>query len=337
MIRKLDDLEANALKFWPPKMAEAERNSSIIPKLIETQDKFISLLNIANAEPFAWKMVLKTTRELSANLFLKHLMVLSDIGGEKLMRFKRELPKVFKDSTMEFVWNGGTYSYKFQTLAGKKKWNNTYLKVDGVGLLSQQELTPVIEDVINLLLFGGATLLGNLPAEIDEKCMIGTLIGHKRELETFVKQRYIWVSRITGGATANSLGNLTQKYVLYYLKNKLPDWDFSKRQIPKISQNKRTLLSYDIVAKSPNGKYCGIEVCFQVTTNSVIERKAGQAQERQKQVHRYGHYIAYIIDGAGNFERLSALKTLCEFSDFTVTLKDSELDKLSKFLLDIDK
>ena len=85
-----------------------------------------------------------------------------------------------------------------------------------------------------LLLFGGASLANNLPLEIVDKCIIGTLIGHKRELEAFVRQRYIWVSRITGGATANTLGNLAQKYVIDYLQDKLPKWDFSKKQIPKI-------------------------------------------------------------------------------------------------------
>lgn len=337
MIRNLVDLEANALKFWPLKLAEIERSSSIIPKLIETQDKFIALLYMADTDPFVWKKVLETTKDLSANLFLKHLMVLSDIGGEKLQRFKKELPSIFLNSSMNFVWNEKKYSYKFQTLVGKKTWNNNYLKVDGKGLLTLQPITPVIEDIINLLLFGGAALAENLPAEIEEKCMIGTLIGNKKELDSFVRQRYIWVSRITGGATANSLGNLAQKYVVDYLKNKLPKWDFKKKQINEISQNNRTLLSYDIVAKSPRGNFCAIEVCFQVTTNSVIERKAGQARNRQSQLHEHGHHIAYIIDGAGNFERLSALRTLCQFSDCTVTLHDRELDKLSNFLLRLDK
>lgn len=337
MNRKLDDLEANALKFWPDRIAEMERNSSIIPKLIETQDKFISLLNIADADPFAWKKVLASSKQLSANLFLKHLMVLSDIGGEKLMRYKTELPKVFQKDTMEFVWNGTNYSYTFQTLSGKKTWNNNHLKVDGAGLASTHPLSAVIEDITNLLLFGGAATADNIPNDIEERCMIGTLIGHKKELDAFVRQRYIWVSRITGGATANSLGNLAQKYVVDFLQEKLPKWDFSKKQIAKISQNKRTLLSYDIVAKSPKGKFCAIEVSFQVTTNSTIERKAGQAHARQKQLSRHGHKIAYIIDGAGNFERSSALKTICQFSDCTVTFKDSELEKLSKFLLTLDK
>jgi hypothetical protein len=337
MTRKIEDLEESALKFWPERIAEMERNSSIIPRLIETQDKFISLLNIADAEPFAWKKVLANSKQLSANLFLKHLMVLSDIGGEKLMRFKTELPKVFENNTMEFSWNGKNYTYEFQTLSGKKTWNNTYLKVDGVGLSKAEKLTPVIEDITNLILFGGAAIADNIPNEIEEKCNIGTLIGYKKELDAFVRQRYIWVSRITGGATANSLGNLAQKYVVDFLQDRLPKWDFSKKQIPKISQNKRTPLAYDIVGKSPKGNYCAIEVSFQVTKNSTIERKAGQAQARQSQLKKAGHKIAYIIDGAGNFERSSALKTISQFSDCIVTFKDSELEKLSKFLMTLDK
>ena len=241
MIRLLEDLEENALKFWPENIAVLERNSSIIPKLIETQDKFISLLNIADAEPFAWKKALSTSKQLSANLFLKHLMVLSDIGGEKSMRFKKELPKVFKNNVMEFSWNGTNYSYEFQTLTSKRTWNNVYLNVDGSGLGIPHSLTPVMEDITNLILFGSTARTDNLPREIEEKCIIGALIGRKKELDAFVRQRYIWVSRITGGATANSLGNLAQQYVIDFLQKRLSAWDFSKKRIPKISQNRRTV------------------------------------------------------------------------------------------------
>jgi len=337
MIRRLNDLEAHALKFWPEKISELERNSSIIPRLIETQDKFISLLNIANSDPFAWKDVLNKTKDLTGNLFLKHLIVLSDIGGEKLMRYKKELPSVFENNSMEFVWNGEKFTYQFQTLGGSRDWSNKNLCVDGVGLSKEYALNPLSEDVCTLLLYGGGATAENLPNDIELRCTIGSLIGHKRELDTFVKQRYIWVSRITGGATANSLGNLAQKYVVDYLKDKLPKWDFSNKQIPKVSQNKRTPLKFDIVAKSPKGHYCAIEVSFQVTTNSTIERKAGQAQNRQNLLHKLGHKIAYIMDGAGNFQRQSAMQSICQFSDCIVTFKDSELDKLSKFLLSLDK
>lgn len=188
-----------------------------------------------------------------------------------------------------------------------------------------------------LILFGSTATAIGLPSEIEEKCMIGSLIGQKKELDAFVRQRYIWVSRITGGATSNSLGNLAQQYVVEYLKTKLPKWDFSKKSVPGISQNERTSTSFDIIAASPSGKFCAIEVSFQVTTNSVIERKAGQAQARQQQLHTAGHKIAYIIDGAGNFQRQSALRTLCQYSDCTVTYKGSELDLLVNFLLKFEK
>jgi hypothetical protein len=211
------------------------------------------------------------------------------------------------------------------------------LKVDGKGLANPTELSSQMEDVVMLILFGSTATAIGLPSEIEEKCMIGSLIGQKKELDAFVRQRYIWVSRITGGATSNSLGNLAQQYVVEYLKTKLPKWDFSKKSVPGISQNERTSTSFDIIAASPSGKFCAIEVSFQVTTNSVIERKAGQAQARQQQLHTAGHKIAYIIDGAGNFQRQSALRTLCQYSDCTVTYKGSELDLLVNFLLKFEK
>jgi len=330
-MRDIQDLENKALKFWPQEISDKEKNSSIIPKLIETQDKFISLLNISDANPFKWKDTLLSSKTLSGNLFLKHLIVLSDIGGEKLMRFKKELPSVFNDG-MNFIWDNKNFTYKFQTLTDKSNWNNKNLSVDGEGLIKSVELNPIMEDVCMLLLFGGSAINDNIPNDITEKCIIGTLLGKTEELETFVKQRYIWVSRITGGAEANTLGQLTQNYVKEYLENKLPGWRINKDQLPNVSQNERTSLSVDIVAKSPTGKFCAIEVSFQVTTNSTIERKAGQAQARQELLHEKGHKIAYVIDGAGNFARQSALRTICQYSDCTVSFKDSELDELVNFL-----
>lgn len=334
-MRDITDLEKNAIKFWPSSLSGKEKDASIIPKLIETQDKFISLLNISDADPFKWKDTLTSSKNLSGNLFLKHLIVLSDIGGEKLMRFKKELPKLIENQ-LQFTWDGKIHKYEFKSLKEKSTWNNKTLFVDGEGLLESKDLTPMMEDVCMLLLFGGSSTDEKMPADITERCIIGTMLGKEAELEAFVKQRYIWVSRITGGATANTLGQLTQSYVQEYLKSKLTKWRFNKDSLPKVSQNKRTALSVDIVARSPKNNYCAIEISFQVTTNSTIERKAGQAQARQKLLHTHGHKIAYVIDGAGNFARQSALTTICQYSDCTVSFKDNELDKLVAFLKTLD-
>ncbi len=330
-------LEKQGLKFWPIALSEKERAASIIPKLIESQDKFISLLNISDASPIAWKSTLQNSRSLPANLFLKHLMVLSDIGGERLERFKNKLESSLMEPQMEFTWEGNSYIYSFQSFFDGGSWNNKNLYVDGDSIVNPHPLTPPVEDVSMLLLYGGLCTAENLPQEIYERCNIGTLLGKKEELDLFVRQRYIWVSRITGGAKANMMGQLAQEYVKEYLINKLPDWDFTSKHIPGISQNDgRTPVGFDIVAVSPNLKYCAIEVSFQVTTNSTIERKAGQARSRYLQIKNGSHKIAYVIDGAGNFKRKSALSTIMQFSDCTVTFRQDDLNKLADFLVQFE-
>lgn len=331
--RALADLEANAFKFWPTHLAEREQDTSIIPLLIETQDKFISLLHIADAEPDGFVNVLGHTKKMPGNIFLKHLIVLTDIGGEPLQRIRRELSRLFPHGQFIYRWRDKEYKYAFQSLAEFRSWTNEKLGVDGKGLLKLTDLQPVHVDVAMLLMHGSTTLAPHFPEDIAAKCQIGSMLGNKPLLDSFIRQRYIHVSRITGGATANSMGQLCQAYVREYLKNKLPDWNFNRTTIPGVSQNDgRTDTSFDIVAESPASRCCAIEVSFQVTTNSTIERKAGQAQARQRQLHRAGHKVAYVIDGAGNFERQSALATICRHADCVVSFKDEELDKLVRFL-----
>ena len=47
---------------------------------------------------------------------------------------------------------------------------------------------------------------------------------------------------------------------------------------------------------------------------------------------REGHFIAYVLDGAGNFSRTSALTRLCQSSDCTVAYSDAELNVLADFI-----
>lgn len=45
-----------------------------------------------------------------------------------------------------------------------------------------------------------------------------------------------------------------------------------------------------------------------------------------------GCWIAYVIDGAGNFQRSSAVSTICNFSDCTVAYLEAEIAVLAKFI-----
>jgi hypothetical protein len=89
--------------------------------------------------------------------------------------------------------------------------------------------------------------------------------------------------------------------------------------------------SFDLVV-TDNFRYVAIEVSFQVTTNSTIERKAGQAKSRYEQVEKAGHRIAYVVDGAGNFQRETAMRTMLSHSHCSVAFSRSELDVLCDFL-----
>jgi hypothetical protein len=333
--RSYDDLKKNAVIFWPAELAEKEHAASIIPLLLASQDKFISLLHVADSSPTCWKDLLAKTAGFPGNLFLKHLVVLADVGGEQLKRFSTELVRVFRKGQMDYAWNGRGYAHRFRTLRGGR-WDNKSLRIDGAGLVESAPLSPAMEDICMLVMFGGAATNPGLPPVIAERCTIGQLLGKKAELDTFVRQRYIWVSRITGGATQNAMGHLVQACVRERLQQLLPGWSFRKSKIPGTSQNAgRTDIAFDFVAESPKRTYCAIEVSFQVTTNSTIERKAGQAQARQVLLHGNGHYIAYVIDGAGNFERRSALATICRYSDCTVAFSAHELGRLAEFLKSI--
>lgn len=128
------------------------------------------------------------------------------------------------------------------------------------------------------------------------------------------------------------MGYLAQGYVKERLAQYLPRWDFSKSTIPGISQNEgRTATRFDIVGTSPDGRISwGIEVSFQFTTNSVVERKAKLAYDRQKRLHDKGHKVAYVVDGAGNFERHSFVQDLIDYSDCIVNFSEDDIEYLAQ-------
>ncbi len=332
--RTLDELKKKAVLFWPPELIAREASVSILPMLLNTQDKFISVLKLADSGPESWKKLVDISDDMKGSIFLKHLMVLSDLGGEALNKLP-PLRKYFKDGKMNYIWRGNAYDYKFKAIQKKISLANAALRADGTSLIKGHTLDSKMEDVIMLLLHGASSIGDTLPDDVKSKCMIGGLVGEPDELEKFVRQNYIRISRQLKGATSNALGQIAQDYVLENLKRHLPKWRFKRNgKLPGVSHTGgRTETSFDVAAESPNRKYFGIEISFQFTTNSTIERKAGQAEARAGMVHKAGHWICYVIDGAGNINiRESAVKNICRFSDCTVALTAAEIGVLAEFM-----
>jgi hypothetical protein len=332
--RTLQELKERAVLFWPKELREREAEVSVLPLLLETQDKFISVLTLADAGPDAWKKFVDLSEQMKGNLFLKHLMVLSDFAGEALKKLP-PFKNYFKSGIMEYVWREKVYAYEFKIIQERASLDNSALRVDGKSLIKGYALNDKMEDVVMLLLHGATSIGDTLPEEKKSLCAIGSLIGQPEELKRFVKQNYIRGSTQLRGATSNALGQIAQDYTIEILKIELPNWQFIRNgTIPGISHNEgKTETSFDIVAVSPQEHYFGIEVSFQFTTNSVIERKSGQAEARAKMIHEAGHHICYVIDGAGNIKvRESAVRTICQFSDCTVALSPEEIKVLARFL-----
>ncbi|MBV6526741.1 hypothetical protein HT663_09225, partial [Ursidibacter maritimus] len=265
--------------------------------------------------------------------------VLSDIGGERLQRFSKDFETLFPNKKLEFQFNNQQYSYDFKSCKnGNTVWTNKKLRVEKSLLLeNNKDFSEEMFDVVMLLLWGASvTNTETLPDEILEKCVIGSLIGNSELLEKFVKERYLYVSKQTGGSTANDLGYACERFVKKKLQGLLPKhFNFDGHTLANVSQNKQNLTKFDLVIKNEqNNKSIGIEISFQVTTNSVVERKAQNAQNRQTLAHKYGHKVAYIIDGSGNFQRRNAINTILKYSDCTVNFSDSGLKKLAKFIIE---
>ena len=135
------------------------------------------------------------------------------------------------------------------------------------------------------------------------------------------------------------MGQLAQKFVAEYIEDNLRLDNVevkSSGRLPGVTHTDPLTgreTSFDLVVT--NGmRYAAVEVSFQVTTNSTIERKAGQAKGRYEQIQKAGHKIAYVIDGAGNFQRETAMRTMLSHSHCSVAFSRSELNVLCNFLRD---
>jgi hypothetical protein len=220
---------------------------------------------------------------------------------------------------------------EFQALPINGILNNSKMGIDGNSMAKELPLDPIKRDMIMILIYG-STALNAQGADL-EKCEISSFLGKDEELDRYVRQKYIWVSRITGGANSNTQGQLAQTVVSDYLSKHLGEgYKVTKNGLIKLNgYDKLSGMPFDIVIEKDRN-FIGVEVSFQVTTNSVIERKAGQAQDRQNLMHAMGYKIAYVMDGAGNFQRRSAVSNICKFSDCTVAYSEIEFGVLLEFI-----
>ena len=331
MKRTIEELRKNALLHWPKEIVQNHNN--LLEALINSHDNFCNIISENIEKPLDLLVNLKSSK-LSASLFLKHLMLLSDIGGEALNKLS-PVSQYFEASTMEIIFQDLSYKYPLVELKKDCSLTNSSLKVDQKKVFNNDPINKKQEEIIILLIFGNSCINDSLPLEVRQKCNLSDFLGCKEELNQFLIKRYLAVSKQISGAKANDYGHDIQNYVAKKLIKLLPNFSIEKdSSIPKVSitEDKRET-NFDIVVKSPNYKYFAIEISFQVTTNSVIERKARESKMILNKIRNVGHKMIYVIDGAGNINvRKTATKTLIENSDLSISLGQEELQLLASFI-----
>ena len=196
--RNITELRAKATMWWPEGLKTKNALANVLPLLLKTQDDFLHLIVLSKNDPFQLFDLIKAAKYPS-NLFLKHLAVLADYGGEPIQRLGRSFNDIFLKGKgkngkhyFDFIWKAKTFRYNFKALP-VNGLNSKKLFIDGAGLIKEKELDDLTYDMIALLLFASTSDYAEHAGLT--ACEIGTMLGNEDELTKFVKQRYIIVSK----------------------------------------------------------------------------------------------------------------------------------------------
>lgn len=338
-LRTIKELEKVGCKWWPKEVRDEAQKVSILQYLIDTQEKFISILILADKNIPEKLFGLLDASGFEYHLFLKHLILLTDVGAEPIQRYNALFSEILPQNKLLFNIEGNIKSYYFQELPIKGKTDNKKMQIDTVEHLQEPcKNKKLCMDLIMLLIYGASSTIASTRS-IFYKCNAFEYLGQEELINKYIRQNYIRVSRIVGGKTANDLGNVAQFYAAKYLAEHLGENYnvVNTGTIPGVKMDDDKDVTFDIVVdrKDDGGRYkgyVGIEVSFQETSNSTIERKAREAQARFRNTNNKRCYIAYIIDGAGNFSRTAAATDLCNNSHCNVAYTSSEFDLLIEFI-----
>ncbi len=338
-LRSINDLEEVGCKWWPKEVRDEAMKVSILQYLLDTQEKFISLLTLADSKKPEKLFNLLDASDFEYHLFLKHLILLTDVGSEPIQRINTSFKDIFPNKELVYKLGQKEYQYTFTVLPIKGKPNNEKMQIDTIdNLQTSCKNKAMCKDLIMLLIYGAASTTPRTRA-ILYKCNAFEFLGQEEKIKQYVCENYIRVSRIIAGKTATDLGNVAQVYALNYLSERLGDnYNLvNNGTIPGVKLDDDKEATFDIVVdrKDDNGKikkYVGIEVSFQETSNSVAERKGREAQARFRNTNNKRSYVAYIIDGAGNFSRPAAMNDMCNNSHCNVAYTPAEFELLIEFI-----
>ena len=129
-LRSIKDLEQVGCKWWPKEVRDEATKVSILQYLLDTQERFISLLTLADKNKPEKLFSLLDASDFEYHLFLKHLILLTDVGAEPIQRFNASFNEIFPNGQIDFAIGEKKYSYKYVALPTKGVPNNKKMQSD---------------------------------------------------------------------------------------------------------------------------------------------------------------------------------------------------------------
>ena len=306
--------------FWEDRGAKSDED---LNQLIGTQDRFRALLfESGNPDEIVERMLMDA--KLPRHLAVKHAMLLTDTSAELLDRVKDYLRQHSLQSLNISTFQG-TWVYQISAVVAQRgRLNNTAIRNGSQSLH---------RDLLFIILFGAFAEELGFPTFA--RCRLGGLAGQEGALEEYFRRAYLVSSRQLRGGESVASGSRLQQGVISRLEQLLlgrVEFDRSPgNRLPvAVGQGQQHDAVYRIGPPGHPRCYVAVEVAFQETTNSVIERKARQAQNVRPTMQSQHYKMCFVVGGAGWFARPTALKRLIENSDMCVSPK--ELDRLADYV-----
>ena len=326
--------------WWPREVRE--RATSPADPLRESLSRFLEVLSQSSFGESPKDILTRAKKsKLHPNIFLKHSCVLADFGGETIQRVSGAGAPFFLTNTQGYGFLylvAGSEAWLSFSEIGQRRLSNGNLHLETKNLFAPTDL--ILEgmcDITGWLYYGRSAKDHNILGLAEDLLDIdlGQLLGKPiPEIERLITGRYLDVSRQTQGSNSNQNGQILQDLVKESLEKTLGK-QFKVERNGKIEINGEEDSFDVVVTRDPaiDGRSVGIEVAFQVTTNSVIERKSRQAEGWKEKLAPDGHALAFLVDGAGNlFERAAAVGRICNSVDCVVTFSETGLEALADFV-----
>ncbi|MGO3724955.1 MAG: DpnII family type II restriction endonuclease [Staphylococcus equorum] len=254
--------------------------------------------------------------EIPTEILLKNLMIILDTSAETLDRIAMYLN--YKGIDHLTIDN--------QVIKMKKLGKDKKISLSNKNIANADNALK--HDIISILSFGYSSVEIGRFSSI-KFCKLSKFANNPDLLDQHLRYLPLNSSSQIKQLRAVNFGQQLEKLVLKKIASVQEKLGF------ELSLDRRYFgQQFDLVLEKSD-KFVVIEIAFQETTNSTLERKGKQAKNGlYESINAKGNKLIYIVDGAGYFKRIRALENLIEYSHFITNVSDEGLEDLIIFLED---